>query len=331
MQKEALFYRKLDQNRVKCKLCPVGCVIAPGKNGVCFGRKNVDGRLIAENYGQAVSISMDPIEKKPLYHFHPGASILSTGPNGCNLRCKNCQNWSISQQQIHTDFLSSEDMVNIAVKNDSIGIAYTYTEPLIWYEYLLDTAKLVRQARMVNVLVTNGYINLKPLERVLPLVDAMNIDLKSMRDEFYQDVCKGKVEPVLKTIETVFKAGCHVEITNLMIPTLNDSEDDVRKLVGWIAGLSNRIPLHFSRYFPDHQMSIPPTPIAALSKAYHIGKEKLKYVYVGNACIDGASDTNCSNCGNILIRRERYTTGITGILDRKCRRCESPVDVIMQT
>lgn len=329
MQKEALFYTKLEQNKVKCELCPVGCVIASGKRGVCLGRKNVDGRLIAANYGQAVSIAIDPIEKKPLYHFYPGSDIFSTGPNGCNLRCRNCQNWAISQQQVHTDFLSAEDVVDIAARNDSIGIAYTYTEPLIWYEYLLDVAKLVREAGMVNVLVTNGYINPKPLEKLLPLINAMNVDLKAIEDRFYGDVCKGSVRPVLDTIQAVFKGGCHLEITNLIIPTLNDSEEAVKKLVDWIAGISDRIPLHFSRYFPDYQMNIPPTPITTLSKAYQIGKEKLKYVYVGNAHIDGASDTRCPNCGNILIQRERYTTQITGILDRKCRKCGSPVDVIM--
>jgi len=329
MQKEASFYSKLEENKVKCELCPVGCVISPGNKGVCLGRKNTEGKLIAVNYGQAVSTAMDPIEKKPLYHFYPGSKIFSTGPNGCNLGCKNCQNWAISQEEVHTDFFSPEDMVNIALKNCSIGIAYTYTEPLIWYEYVLDTAELVREAGMVNVLVTNGYVNPQPLEALLPVVDAMNIDLKSMDEGFYKDVCKGKVSPVLNTIETVFRAGCHLEITNLVIPGLNDSEEQIRRLVDWVAKLSDRIPLHFSRYFPDYKMNAPPTPITALTKAYEMGREKLKYVYVGNAYIHGASDTYCPACANMLIRRERYLTQILGVENRKCKMCGSPVDIII--
>lgn len=328
MQKEALFYTKLEDSKVKCELCPVGCIIAPGKKGVCIGRKNVDGKLMAINYGQVVSVSMDPIEKKPLYHFYPGSDILSIGPNSCNLRCKNCQNWAISQQEMHTDFFSPEDMVDVASKNNSIGIAYTYTEPLVWYEYVLDTGNLVREKGMVNVLVTNGYINPGPLEKLLPLIDAMNIDLKSIEDDFYREVCKGKVSSVLKTIETVFNGGCHLEITNLVIPGLNDSEEQMIKLVDWVAKLSDKIPLHFSRYFPDYQMKAPPTPITTLSKAYKIGREKLKYVYVGNAFIYGASDTYCPSCGNTLIRRERYNTGTMGIADKRCKKCGSAVDII---
>lgn len=329
MQREALFYSKLEENKIKCELCPVGCIISPGNKGVCIGRKNMEGKLVAVNYGQAVSTAMDPIEKKPLYHFYPGSKIFSTGPNGCNLKCRNCQNWAISQEEVYADFFSSEDMVNIALKNCSIGIAYTYTEPLIWYEYVFDTAKLVREAGMVNVLVTNGYVNPQPLENLLPLIDAMNIDLKSMDDNFYKEVCKGKVEPVLKTIQTVFEAGCHLEITNLVIPGLNDSEEQIRKLVDWIAQLGDKIPLHFSRYFPEYKMNTPPTSITTLTKAYEIGREKLKYVYVGNAYMHEASNTHCPACANLLIRRERYLTEVLGVENKKCKMCGSPIDIIM--
>lgn len=329
MAKQALFWEKREDGKIKCELCPVGCVIAEGKIGVCMGRQNKDGVLYAINYGNVVSIAIDPIEKKPLYHFYPGTTILSTGPNGCNLRCGHCQNWTISQIKSPTEYVSPESMVDLALKHNSVGIAYTYTEPVIWYEYIADTAKMAKEKNLKNVLVTNGYICEKPLIELLSLIDGMNVDVKSMEEDFYRKVCKGKVRPVLRTVELAVKNEIDVEITNLIMPTLNDSEEQINKLVDWVAELRDRIPVHFSRYFPHYKTNFPPTPISTLKKAYNIAKKKLKHVYVGNAYIEGTSNTYCPACSNILISREGYHTGITGIKDRKCSSCGAGVDLVL--
>jgi pyruvate formate lyase activating enzyme len=330
VKKEALFWEKREDGKIQCLLCPVGCVIAEGKIGVCRGRKNEGGILYAINYGRLVSVAIDPMEKKPLYHFHPGADILSTGPNGCNLSCQNCQNWNISQQESPTEFVSPEDLVKIAVKEKSIGIAYTYTEPLIWYEYVKDTARIAHEKKLVNVLVTNGYIHEEPLKQILPYIDAMNIDLKSMDEDFYKKTCKGRLPFVLRAIELSYQNKVHIEITNLLIPTLNDSEEQIQKLVDFVASLNDRIPLHFSRYFPAYKMDLPPTPLQSLQKAFLLGKRKLKYVYVGNAYIPNTSNTYCPSCNELLIRRDGYHTAVIGIADKKCKKCGVAVDVVMK-
>jgi pyruvate formate lyase activating enzyme len=231
--------------------------------------------------------------------------------------------------QSPTEFVSPEKLVELALKHNSAGIAYTYSEPVIWYEYIADTAKIARQKNLKNVLVTNGYICEKPLIQLLPLIDALNVDVKSMEDNFYSKVCKGKVEPVLRTVELSVKNGNHVEITNLIMPTLNDSEEQIRELVDWIARLDDRIPVHFSRYFPAYKTNLPPTPISTLKKAFDIAKEKLKHVYVGNAYIEGTSNTYCPVCSNILVSREGYYTHITGIKDHKCSSCGADVDLVL--
>ena len=329
MKKEALFWEKREDEKIQCLLCPVGCVIAEGKVGVCMGRKNEGGTLYAVNYGRLVSIAIDPIEKKPLYHLHPGTQILSTGPNGCNMSCRNCQNWTISQEESPTELVTPEDLVRIASKENSVGIAYTYTEPLIWYEYVLDTAKIARENNLVNVLVTNGYIHEEPLKELLPYIDAMNIDLKSMDDDFYKNICKAKLAPVLRTIELAHQNKIHLEITNLLIPTMNDSEEQIQKLVDFVAALSDRIPLHFSRYFPCYQMDLPPTPVQSLQNAFLLAKRKLKYVFVGNAYIPNTSNTYCAECNNLLVKRNGYHTSVVGIKDKRCGNCGSAVDVVI--
>jgi pyruvate formate lyase activating enzyme len=329
VEKEALFWEKREDGKIQCLLCPAGCLIADGKVGVCMGRKNEGGILYATNYGRLVSIAIDPIEKKPLYHFHPGTQILSTGPNGCNMKCQQCQNWTISQEESPTEFLTPEDLVRIASKENSVGIAYTYTEPLIWYEYVLDTAKIARENNLANVLVTNGYIHEEPLKELLPYIDAMNIDLKSMDDDFYKKICKAKLAPVLRAIELSHQNEIHIEITNLLIPTLNDSEEQVQKLVDFVAGLSDRIPVHFSRYFPAYQMDLPPTPMESLQKAFLLAKRRLKYVFVGNAYIPNTSNTYCPQCNNLLVKRNGYHTAVVGIKEKKCGNCRVAVDVVM--
>lgn len=281
--KEALYWESTD-GKIKCHLCPHECTIANDKMGICGVRKNIDGKLFSLVYGEATSIALDPIEKKPIYHYHPGEYILSLGTKGCNFKCPFCQNWTISQDMdVPTEKVTSESIVKEAKQCKSFGIAYTYNEPFIWYEFVLDTAKLARSDGLKNVLVTNGYINPEPLEQMLPYIDAMNIDLKSMDEEFYRKICGGRLEPVLYAIRRSAKS-CHIELTNLIIPGLNDSEDNFVRLVDWIFdNLGPDVPLHFSRYFPCYKMTRPLTPLDTLERAYQIAKGKLKHVYLGNA------------------------------------------------
>ncbi|MDP3791217.1 MAG: AmmeMemoRadiSam system radical SAM enzyme [Candidatus Omnitrophota bacterium] len=281
--KEALYYEKLDSKRVRCHLCPYECSIASGGRGACGVRLNKDGTLYTLVYGKTTGMALDPIEKKPLYHYHPGEYILSLGTRGCNLHCMFCQNWHISQEvDGPTEDITSEEVVARAKELGSFGIAYTYNEPFIWYEFVLDTAKLAKANNLKNVLITNGFVNIEPLKEMLPLVDAMNIDLKAFDEDFYVKACKGSLGPVLEVIKTAAKK-CHIELTNLIIPTLNDSEVMIRGMVDWIyKNLGAGVPLHFSRYFPCYKATLPPTPIETLKMAEQIAKEKLKYVYVGN-------------------------------------------------
>lgn len=324
---EARYYRKLDGGEVQCLLCPQACRLAPGQAGRCRIRRNLEGRLEATGYGQLVSMAMDPIEKKPLYHFHPGSHILSTGPNGCNLSCQFCQNWEISQTEIPTAMVSPAELVQAAKSHQSIGIAYTYTEPLIWFEYLIDTCRLAREQGLANVLVTNGYINPGPMEELLPLVDAMNIDLKSMDPGFYRQICGGELEPVLGTIGKAH-GRCLVELTNLVIPGLNDSAEQQAKLIDWVASLDPGIPLHLSRYFPQYKMRRPPTSEVTLIEFANRAREKLYYVYIGNIRLPDMADTRCPGCGQVLVNRQGYEVRMTGIGQGACRGCGRRADIV---
>jgi pyruvate formate lyase activating enzyme len=285
------------------------------------------GRLEAAGYGRAVSLSLDPIEKKPLYHFHPGRVILSTGPNGCNLDCQFCQNWEISQQEVPTEYVEPQKLVDLAAKSNSIGLAYTYTEPFIWFEYLLDACRLAHEKGLVNVLVTNGTVNREPLEELLPLIDAMNIDLKSMDAGFYKKTCRGDLPTVLDTIRTTH-GRCHLEITNLVIPGLNDSEKNVDDLVNFVKSVDPLIPLHLSRYFPQYKTRMEPTPESTLIRFYDRALADLKYVYLGNVSLPGKEDTRCPECGSLLIERRGYRTAVVGINKQRCRSCGRRADVI---
>jgi len=280
--KEALYWEK-SGDKVHCLLCPHDCKIVSGLTGVCGVRRNIDGKLYSLVYGETTSVSLDPIEKKPLYHYHPGENILSLGTKGCNFKCPFCQNWAISQDlEAQTQKITSRWAVDKAKECKSFGIAYTYNEPFIWYEFVLETAKLAKKEGLENVLVTNGYVNAGPLEEMLPFIDAMNIDLKSIDDEFYRKYCKGTLEPVLRTIKRSAKT-CHVELTNLVIPGSNDSEEGFIRLVDWIYNnVGAEAPLHFSRYFPCYKLDQPLTPEETLERAYRIAKKKLKNVYLGN-------------------------------------------------
>ncbi|HHI87549.1 MAG TPA: AmmeMemoRadiSam system radical SAM enzyme [Candidatus Cloacimonetes bacterium] len=319
--KEAKYYKKLDDSAVQCQLCPQVCEIGEGKRGMCIGRKNEKGLLYAASYGETISVSMDPIEKKPLYHFYPGKQILSVGPNGCNLTCDFCQNYNISQQRAVTSAITAQGLVTLCRQYNSIGVAFTYTEPLIWYEFILDTAKILKENKLQVVLVTNGFINPKPLREILPLIDAMNIDLKSMNNEFYKRYCSGLLEPVKQTIKTA-APSTHIEITNLIITDLNDSRDEIEELVDFVASVDPEIPLHFSRYFPVYKMNKPPTQPATLKMAFDIAKKKLSYVYIGNIQIPDTHNTHCPDCDELLIKRAGYYTMIENITkEDTCRNC----------
>lgn len=280
---EALYYEKLSEDKVRCRLCPYGCTISGGMKGACGVRINRDGTLYSEVYAKTTGVALDPIEKKPLYHYHPGEHILSIGTKGCNFHCDFCQNWRISQVlDAPTKDITPDEVIAKAKKLGSFGIAYTYNEPFIWYEFVLDTAKLAGKNGLENVLVTNGFVNMEPLEEMLPFISAMNIDLKSFNEEFYSKICKGALKPVLEVIKRSVKS-CHVELTTLLIAGLNDSKDEVTKLVNWIYdNLGPDIPLHLSRYFPCYKMNLPPTPVESLKAALRVAKEKLKHVYLGN-------------------------------------------------
>jgi len=322
----ARYYDKLPDNRVKCTLCPSNCAIKPGHFGNCRLRKNDDGELFADAYGQLVSLAIDPIEKKPLYHFYPGKPILSTGPNGCNLRCPFCQNWTISQQESRTDYMSPQQLVEIAAKRDSIGVAFTYTEPLIWFEYLYDCAKMLKEKGLKVVAVTNGYLNEEPARELFKLIDAANIDFKSASKEFYKKTCRGNRDDVIRTIKIAKESGALVELTNLLITGENDSERDIEDIVNLIADIDPLIPFHLSRYFPQYKYDNPPTPVTTLNKAVEIARQKLAYVYPGNYIDD--LDTACPECGYVLIERSGYSTGLPGGEVQNCPGCGRKVDIV---
>jgi pyruvate formate lyase activating enzyme len=326
---EAMYYEKLDGDHVHCRLCPHECRMAPGRRGVCRQRANDGGTLVSRIYGRVTSASMDPIEKKPLYHFHPGRPILSLGTNGCNLSCKNCQNWSISQEDGRTQVLPPADAVAIARREGSFAIAYTYNEPFIWYEYVLDTSRRAHDAGLKNVLVTNGFVNPEPLAELLPFVDALNIDIKSIRDDFYREVCGAWLGPVQATAKAA-RQRAHVEITNLVIPNHTDSDEDLIALADWIRDeLGDDTPVHLSAYSPRYRLNAPPTPRETLLRAHGIFAERLRFVYVGNMMLDCGANTACPSCGSAVIRRSGYRTEVVGLGENgSCAGCGETLNLV---
>ena len=333
--KTAAHWHRTEGGKVQCDLCPHRCTVAEGKQGRCRVRWVRHGELIALAYGCVSSANLDPIEKKPLYHFHPGADIFSVGGWGCNFSCRFCQNWSISQEYREQGARHrAEDIVDSALRGahgrPSVGIAYTYNEPLIAFEFVRDCAALAREQGLTNVLVTNGYVNPEPAAELLPLIDALNVDIKSSDADFYREYCGGTLEPVLAFAQQAVAAGCHVEATNLVIPGLNDGRETIAALAGWIAdNLGPAIPLHLSAYRPEYHMDIARTPSATLEEAWTLCRERLDYVYVGNIVSTQGQDTVCPGCGHALVRRQGYRTRITGVRDGACTSCGRKADLVL--
>ena len=311
--------------KVQCELCPKMCVIEPGQSGECRVRINIDGVLRTVVYGYPCSIHVDPIEKKPLFHFLPGSKIFSLATVGCNLHCKNCQNWEISQanpEDSKAMFCPPQKLIALTKYHRCSSLAYTYSEPIIFYEYTYDTAKLARKANIRSVLVTAGYINKEPWQRLLKVVDAANIDLKGMSEDFYRQVCSATLKPVQNAMILAKASGILLEVTNLVIPTLNDKPEEIRKLSHWIkANLGGETPLHFSGFTPRYKMRhLPNTSLKTLEMAREIAiSEGLKYVYVGNIASKTGQNTYCPRCNSLLI--ERIGFGYTILQNRLKNGC----------
>jgi len=312
---------------IQCELCPKGCLIKPGQSGECRVRINIDGVLRTVVYGYPCSIHIDPIEKKPLFHFLPATKILSIATVGCNLHCRNCQNCEISQanpEDSVAEFWPPDKLVAATKYYGCPSLAYTYTDPIIFYEYTYDTAKLAKEADIRNVLVTAGYINAEPWKRLLQYIDAANIDLKGITDDFYVRVCSGTLKPVQEAMVIAKSSGVLVEVTNLIIPTLNDNPEQIRQLCRWVKeNLGGETPLHFSRFFPRYKMRhLPATSARTLDMAREIAmSEGLVYVYIGNILNEAGQNTFCPGCKRLLIERSGYTILQNQLKDGCCPDC----------
>ncbi|MCX7641050.1 MAG: AmmeMemoRadiSam system radical SAM enzyme [Elusimicrobiales bacterium] len=320
--KKALFYEKLDEKKVRCNLCPRRCVLGDGGIGFCRVRQNIDGVLYSLNYGKIAAINVDPIEKKPFFHFLPGTKSFSVACAGCNLRCKFCQNWQISQRNSTDDdvFIEPEKLVELAIKSGSKSIAYTYSEPVVFFEYLIDTAKIAKKNGLKNVVVTAGFINPEPLKYMLKHVDAVKVDFKGFNPGFYLKYTQGRVEPILETMKIIKQSKKHLEIVNLVIPGGNDKIEDIKKLCSWIKeNLGSDVPLHFTRFHPDYQMTqTPPTPLQTLIEARKIAIDMgIKYVYVGNISYPEGENTYCPD-GSIAIERRGFLVLKNNLKNGKC-------------
>ncbi len=329
---KAKYYQK-KKDSIDCLLCPRNCRLSEGQIGTCGVRQVLDGDLFSTNYGCLAAVNRDPIEKKPLYHFYPGKTILSLGTFGCNLLCSFCQNWTLARgnPEQAAQVINPEDVLKM-LENEGgpeniPGVAYTYNEPFIWYEFVYDTSRLLHKNGYKNVLVTNGYINREPLEEILPYIDAMNIDVKAFNDDFYKEYCRGSRSPVIETVEQAVKE-CHVEVTCLLIPTVNDDPGEQENMARWLGSLSPDLVLHYSRYFPQYKLDKPPTPVSVMEKARDIARQYLHYVFLGNIDLPGAADTHCPHCGNLLINRSGYRIKISGLEGNCCNNCHSHINII---
>ncbi len=332
--KEALYWISQVDKTLQCNLCPRRCHLAEGQKGFCRARKNINGKLYALNYGQPVALHVDPIEKKPLAHVYPGSKSFSLATAGCNLRCKFCQNWEISQmdaEKVKVEFIPPEEIVALAKKTNSKTIAFTYTEPVIFYEYMLEIAKIAQIEGIDCVMHSAGYVNEKPLREIAPYIKAANIDLKGFSDKFYKSFCGGDLKTVLATLKILKEEGVWIEITTLLIPGANDSDAEIKKLCEWIRdNLGEDTPLHFSRFFPMYKLTnLSPTSVKSLEKAREIAKTcGLNFVYVGNIPEHIGEDTFCPRCSSLLIKRTGYKILENNLKNGKCPYCNSPISGI---
>ena len=324
----ARFWRKAEDGAsVRCGLCPHACLIRPGGHGRCRVRGNHGGVLELPFYGRLSSIAVDPIEKKPLYHFHPGKNILSVGFVGCSFHCPFCQNFRISQDtSVPTREVSAAELVAMAEQEGSFGIAYTYSEPLVHLEYVLEACRLARARGLKNVLVSNGFVNPEPAEELLGLLDAANIDLKSFNPEFYRREIRGELEEVKRFLAQA-RGRIELEVTTLVIPGRNDGPEEMEAIAAFLADLDPAIPLHLSAYHPQYRYTLPPTPAATLSRLAEVARRYLRYVYLGNLGAE-ESDTACRQCAAVLVRRRGYQVSVPGLHDGRCARCGAPAPIV---
>jgi pyruvate formate lyase activating enzyme len=332
MIKEAMLWRSQEGSKIGCFLCAHRCQVAAGRFGVCGVRENQKGKLFTHVYGEVIAAHIDPIEKKPLYHFFPGTTSFSIATVGCNFRCPFCQNWQISQVTKKDKrfgdgrALSPEEIVRVARAQGCRSISYTYTEPTIFFEYAYDTAHLARNVGLANVFVTNGYMTDEALRTIHPFLDAANVDLKAFRDETYKKIFGARLQPVLDSIRLMRELGIWVEVTTLVVPDLNDGDQELGDIARFIASVSREIPWHISRYHPDYEYDeAPATPLGTLRKAGHLGKEAgLKYVYIGNV-LGESENTECPQCGKPILRRSGFSVEENKVKEGKCPFCGAPV------
>lgn len=329
---EAKFYKNIDEQTLQCELCPNRCRLTDGQRGFCRAREPREGKLYSLVYGKACAVHIDPMEKKPLFHFLPGTPIFSIATAGCNFRCKYCQNWQISQfppEETYNEELPPQEVVNQAVKNNCPSIAYTYTEPSIFYEYMLDTAKLAKTKGIRNMYHSNGSLNPKPVEELSLYLDAADIDLKGFTREFYAEVCAGYLETVLETLKILKRNRVWLEITNLIVPTLNDEPDKIRQMCIWIKeNLGPDVPLHFSRFWPQYKLThLNPTPVETLEKARAVAQEAgLNFVYIGNVPGHEGENTYCPKCKKAVIMRRGFSVLENNLTpEGNCRFCQHPI------
>jgi pyruvate formate lyase activating enzyme len=329
--REASWYRKLPEERVECQLCPRGCQVADAERGACGVRENRRGTYVTLVHGVACTVHVDPIEKKPFFHVLPGSAALSWAAAGCNVECKFCQNWEISQfrpEQVPARWLPPEELAAAARRANAPLLAATYSEPVVFWEYVRDTALAARRLGLRTAVVSNGYIQEAPLAEVLPLLAAVKVDLKAFREPFYRDLVRGELKPVLKALETIRASGTWLEIVVLLLPTLNDSEQEIRDLARWVkATLGADVPVHFTRFHPTYRLTnLPPTPPSSLERAWRVARaEGLRFVYLGNVPGHQGENTVCPECGEVLIRRVGFTVRANAIRNGRCPRCSHAI------
>jgi pyruvate formate lyase activating enzyme len=338
IMKEALFYHKKEDQSVDCFLCNHRCRIPEGKKGICEVRINRHGALYSLNYGKVVAANMDPIEKKPLFHFFPGSKSYSIAAIGCNFKCDFCQNWEISQVPeaqkvgVKTIDMTAPEVVGVALKNNTPSISYTYTEPTIYFEFAYECSVVAHEKGLLNVFVTNGYMSKEVLTAIAPYLDAANVDLKSFRQDFYKKMCKGDLNPVLTNIALMKRLDIWVEVTTLVIPGLNDSDGELTDIASFLVSVDKNIPWHISAFHPDYRLiDVARTSLSSLERAYAIGKEKgLNFVYTGNVASDKGESTYCPKCKKLLIERSGFLIKKQKIKNGTCVYCQESIKGVWQ-